>query len=220
MKITDTLEEQAALEAIVEDVKPAVPDACKDLHYLLVTPFRYSALNPFGSRFRKPYAAAGVFYGSAHPHTAIAESAFYKVLFFAESPQTPWPTNPSELTAFAAEFRTSQAIDISRPPHTSDGRLYELANYSNSQVFAEVAREAGIEAIKYKSVRDPKGLANLALLTCTAFSKPEPVGRQTWRVHLDRNGVRAICESPRLTIAFDTNAFAADPRLSKLNWSR
>ena len=36
MRITDTLEEQAILESLIEEVKPLVPPECRDLHYLLV----------------------------------------------------------------------------------------------------------------------------------------------------------------------------------------
>ena len=39
---------------------------------------------------------------SEHPHTAIAELCFHRLLFFAELPDTPWPGNAGEYTAFAA----------------------------------------------------------------------------------------------------------------------
>ena len=40
----DTLEEQALLEAMLEDGKPPCPDDASHLHYLLKTPFRYPPL--------------------------------------------------------------------------------------------------------------------------------------------------------------------------------
>ena len=46
----------------------------------------------------------GVFYASETPQTAVAEMAFYRLLFFAESPDTPWPANPAEYTAFSTEY--------------------------------------------------------------------------------------------------------------------
>ena len=61
---------------------------------------------------------------------------------------------------------------------------------------------------------------NLVLLSCRAFTAPEPTTFQTWRIYLRDLGVQAICEAPRLRIAFDRAAFAADPRIAKLKWER
>ena len=40
MKLTDTLEEQAALERLLDETKPKIPVECEHLGYLLFTPFR------------------------------------------------------------------------------------------------------------------------------------------------------------------------------------
>ena len=53
MKLADTLEEQALLETVLEETKPQIPADCRQLHYLLFTPFRYGAPYPLGSRFRR-----------------------------------------------------------------------------------------------------------------------------------------------------------------------
>src|SRR6516164_5625224 len=76
MKITDTVAEQEILENLLEETKPPIPRECAHLDYLLLTPFRYSARNPVGSRFRRPNAEHGIFYAAEHPSTAIAEAAF------------------------------------------------------------------------------------------------------------------------------------------------
>jgi hypothetical protein len=99
-------------------------------------------------------------------------------------------------------------------------RVLDLVDYAAGQALSESAREAGIELIKYSSVRDPQNRANLAVLTPAAFAKPEPTGRQTWRIYLDSNGARAICESPHLSLAFARDAFDADPRMSGFVWER
>ena len=49
MSLVDTLEEQALLEQVLDDSKPAVPEDCRNLHYLLFTPFRYGALRIRGA---------------------------------------------------------------------------------------------------------------------------------------------------------------------------
>ena len=66
MKIVDTLAEQSLLEDLLERTKPPVPAECRELHYLLSTPFRYGAPYPTGSRFRRAGFTAGVFYGSEY----------------------------------------------------------------------------------------------------------------------------------------------------------
>jgi hypothetical protein len=104
LKLTDTQEEQSRLEELIEATKPRLPEECRHLPYLLSTPFRYGAPYPTGSRFRRAGLTAGVFYAAENPRTAIAELTFYRLLFFAESPNTPWPTNPGEYTAFAARL--------------------------------------------------------------------------------------------------------------------
>src|ERR1700746_229875 len=77
-KLTDTMQEQERLEALLEESKPAIPEQCRGLNYLLFTPFRYGASYPRGSRFRRAGMTQGVFYASAHPRTAAREMAFHR----------------------------------------------------------------------------------------------------------------------------------------------
>jgi hypothetical protein len=84
---------------------------------------------------------------------------------------------------------------------------------------ADAAREAGLEAIRYRSARDPEGV-NVALLTCRTFARPRPVDWQSWRIRLAASGVQAICEFPRQRIGFDRTAFSGDPRLAEMRWQR
>ena len=221
LKVVDTLEEQALLEELIEETKAVIPLECRHLHYLLATPFRYAAVYPKGSRFRRAGRTAGVYYASEEVDTAVAEMAFYRLLFFAESPDTPWPQNAAEYTAFAAEFRTSAAIDLTRPPLDRNHVVWtDLIDYSGCQALADSARQAEIAAIRYQSVRDPGHRANLALLSCIAFSRPKPVERRTWRIRLSAFGVQAICEHPEQRISFGSEAFANDPRLAAMRWQR
>src|SRR6516165_10691824 len=180
LKLLDTLDEQRLLERLIESTKPMVPPECRHLHYLLFTPFRYGAVYPNGSRFRRAGITAGVFYAAESVETAVAEMTFHRLLFFAESPRTPWPQNPAEYTAFAAEFATKKAIDLRRGRFRAQGAAWENpVDYSQCQALAEAARLAAIEVIRYRSVRDPKHGANLALLTCRVFTNPQPVSLQT-----------------------------------------
>jgi hypothetical protein len=220
MKLVDTLAEQALLEVIIDGTKPPVPAACRHLHYLLSTPFRYGAPYPQGSRFRRAGLTPGVFYASRTPETAIAEMAFHRLLFFADSPDTPWPLNAAEYTVFASDIRTRAAIDLGKAPFDRDRAAWmHTTDYSACQQFADVAREVGVDVIRYRSARDAGGV-NLAVLSCRTFATPNPVERQTWRLDISAAGVRAVCAFPESRLEFDAATFAADPRIAAIRWQR
>ena len=221
LKLVDSLAEQSALEDLIEKAKPPVPAECQDLHYLLSTPFRYDAPYPAGSRFRRAGRTAGVFYAAETPETAVAEMAFHRLMFFADSPLTPWPVNPSEMTAFSAEVRTERSLDLTLAPLDADRSSWrDPVEYAPCQALADMGRGAGAEALRYESVRDPESRAAVAVLTCMAFAKPEPLATQTWKIAFGATGAHAICEFPPARLEFDRAAFASDPRLMDMNWSR
>lgn len=221
LKLVDSLDEQRVLESLIEDTKPPLPPECRHLHYLLATPFRYGPVYPAGSRFRRAGVTPGIFYAADAVETAIAEMTFHRLLFFAESPATPWPRNPAEYTAFAVAYRARKAVDLTRGRFKAHAAAFtHPTDYARCQALADAARSAGIEIIRYRSVRDPRQGMNLALLTCRAFARREPVALQTWRIHLRASGAQAVCEAPKGGIAFDRNAFAADPRIAALRWDR
>lgn len=223
MKLVDTLAEQERLEQLLDASKPPVPPECEHLHYLLATPFRYGAPYPTGSRFRRAGMTPGVFYASKTPKTAVVEMAFHRLLFFADSPDTPWPDNPGEYTAFSVRYRTSAGLDLRLPPFDGDLPAWTHPNdYAACQALAEAARGAGVEALRSASARDlqPPGGTNVALLTCRAFASKAPLERQTWRIHVGAVGVRAICAMPETGIGLDREAFARDPRIATMRWER
>ena len=215
LKFVDTVEEQQVLEQLIEDTKPALPDECAGLHYLLSTPFRYGAVYPIGSRFRRAGLTEGVFYAAETPETAVAEIVFYRLLFFAESPGVPWPANASEYTAFSVSYATRKGIDLTKGKLAKDRAHWtHPTDYSACQVLADAARTAGIQVIRYESVRDPKRGYNLALLTGRAFSQRKPSGQQTWHIRLSDAGAQAVCEAPSSGITFRWASFSADPRIA------
>jgi RES domain len=221
LKLVDTVEEQALLEQLVEGTKPVLPAECQGLHYLLATPFRYGAAYPAGSRFRRAGLTEGVFYGSAEPHTAVSEIVFWRMLFFAESPDTPWPANAAEFTAFQAAFAAKKGLDLAKGRLARDKPLWtHPTDYAASQALADSARAAEIDVIRYLSVRDPQQGINIALLRCRAFARRRPLKEQTWHIRLSDAGAQAICESPRSGITFGRNAFASDPRMARMRWGR
>ncbi|QCL90418.1 RES domain-containing protein [Agrobacterium sp. LC34] len=215
MKLVDTVEEQSLLEDILETSKRPFPPECAGLDYLLATPFRYGAAYPYGSRFRRAGFTEGVYYAAARVETALAEMAFYRLLFYAESPGTPLPANPAEYSAFAARVATDAALDLTKPELSRNEALWtDLTNYEPCQALAEQAREAKVEAILYRSVRDPAGGLNIAILSPKAFAAKTPVERMSWRIHLSKTGVQALCEFPMRRTGFSVSDFVNDPRLA------
>lgn len=202
MRITDSLEEQAILEEVLEESKPVMPPACAGLDYLLSTPFRYRPY-PYGSRFRRAGQEEGAFYASEHVETAIAETAYYRGKFFDDSPQAILPANPVEMTAFKVPCRTSKHLDLTAAPLSRDrARWTDPADYSACQDLADTTRAAGIAAIRYQSVRDPDRLANVVVFSPRAFGAKEPVSRQTWRIFPRPNVIQAWCEAPHMALEF------------------
>src|SRR5688572_7891535 len=70
LALVDNVAEQARLEQLLEATKPPLPLECRDLNYLLFTPFRYRPY-PHGSRFRRADLSPGVFYAGAQVETAV-----------------------------------------------------------------------------------------------------------------------------------------------------
>jgi len=220
MKLVDTLAEQSLLESIVDASKPSLPVECEPLHYLLSTPFRYGAPYPAGSRFRRAGMTPGVFYASKTPATAVAEMAFHRLLFFADSPATPWPSDAGDYTAFSAQYRSQAGLDLTAPPFDADrARWTHPTDYAPCQALADAARDAEVGVLRYRAARDPGGV-NVAVLRCRAFAARDPIARQTWRLSLNAHGVRAVCDHPDARLACDRDEFAGDPRIAGLRWER
>lgn len=215
MKLVDSVAEQDLLEDLLESTKPPIPPGCAGLDFLLATPFRYGAVYPHGSRFRRAGRTLGVFYAAETPETAIAEIAFYRLLLHCETPTLPFPTNPAEFTGFSIAIRTKTAIDLTVPPFVASRKIWTAPiDCAPCQALADEARNAFIELIRYQSARDPKAGTNLALLSCSAFGDPKPLERQTWRIRVTETGVQARREFPNLALDFAAADFSADPRIA------
>lgn len=178
MKLVDNAAEQDVLEALLETSKPPFPDATGGLHYLLATPFRYDPLHK-GSRFRA-IADPGVFYGAGTVRTACAEVGFARWKFLSEAADLD-KIEPVAHTAFQADVRT-RAVNLQVAPfHRDAAKWTHPDDYSATQSFARIARQSGVGAIVYRSVRDRDDGWCAALLTPTAFPKKRPrPAMQTW----------------------------------------
>src|SRR2546430_15000299 len=118
MRLADSLEEQAALELLLEASKPPLPPAVRRLHYLLATPFRYRP--HLGSRFRAAFDA-GVWYGAEALRTALAEKSYWRPSFLVGSSGRTGPT------AEAPSPRPARGAPAPAPRPTPPARAREPA---------------------------------------------------------------------------------------------
>ena len=204
MKLVDTLVEQDLLEEIIEESKPFIPTEARDLYYLLATPFRYVPFPP-GSRFRSQ-SDPGVFYGAESVRTAAAEVGYWRWVFLMETEGLD-RLGPASHTAFSAPIR-ARAVDLRIPPFDKESKEWtDPRDYVATQAFARVARQAGIEAILYLSVRDPEPSWCAALLTPKAFASNRPDKEtHSWNLLVTRD--EAIWRrKPGETFSFSTSAW-------------
>jgi len=155
---------QGVLEQILETAKPPLPPAAAGLHWLLATPFRCPP-PPYGSRFRAA-DDPGVFYAGEDRRTACAEAGYWRLRFWLDSDGLRERCADLPLMLFQCHARTEQALDLTVPPLARDqARWSDPVDYAATQALATVAREVGIDAIRYASARYPPG-------TCLAFLTP------------------------------------------------
>jgi hypothetical protein len=180
--LVDSLAEQEVLERLLDATKPPVPGGreFRGLDFLLFTPFRYPPL-PHGSRFGTR-SERGIWYGSEEVRTALAETAYYRLVFFEGTAARILPS-ATGLSAFRASVRTSAGVDLTAPPFDAHrARISSPSRYGDAQRLGAEMRAAGVEAFRYPSARDPRGGVNVGLFTPAAFAAKRPRGAsETWR---------------------------------------
>ena len=211
MKIVDNAAEQTLLENLLEGSKPVqLPlelGKGPRVHYLLATPFRYTPARG-GSRFRA-LTDPGVLYGAESVQTAGAELGFWRWRFVQDAIDLE-KLEPVVHTAFSVAVNT-QLIDLRQAPFNKAATQWQHPHdYSATQAFARTAREAGIGAIQYQSVRDPDGGWCLAALTPNAFPKRSPhPAMQTWWLVVHKDAV--IWRRDDACMAFDARQWSGAP---------
>jgi RES domain len=184
LRLVANVQEQLVLERLLDQSKPPLPAETADLHYLLATPFRYSS--PIGSRFRAP-ADSGIWYGAEAQRTACAELGFWRWRFLMDT-EALETLGPSPQTVFRAGI-DGRLVDLTEPPFKkARAEWTHPDNYGPTQSFARTARQAGIDAIRYESVRDPKHAAAVAVLR-PCFKPHKPLELHTWLLTVRRGAV-------------------------------
>ena len=179
-RLVDSLDEQALLEQLLEQSKPRPRIGHPPLHYLLSTPFRYPPLR-HGSRFGQRHEPA-IFYGSTGLATALAETAYYRFVFWTGMTVPP-PAGvlTTEHTAFGAPYGTDVGVRLQAPPF--DPFVTELTrpdSYTTTQTLGAQMRTHGVLAFEFTSARDPGRGTNVGLFSPHALLQDRPGWQQSW----------------------------------------
>jgi hypothetical protein len=178
-RLVDSLAAQEVLESMLESSKPAPPTFAARLDYLLATPFRYPPLR-HGSRFGGRHEPS-LFYGSRTLRTVLAESAYYRCVFWDGMREPPPAPLRTQHTLFTARIRARCGYALHRAPFDAwRSELTSPTEYAATQQLGAALREAGAEAIEYVSARDVDGGLNVALFTPRAFAQSRPTTKEQW----------------------------------------
>ena len=138
-----------------------------------------------------------MWYGAEVLRTALAEKSYWRLRFLLDSPGTP-DLKPVPHTAFRATVRTATALDLRTEPLARERELWtSRSDYAHTQALATVARAAGIELMRYESVRDPQHGSCAAVLTPAAFGRGKPRCRRPGSSPPPASG----CAVPRMSAA-------------------
>ena len=93
-------------------------------------------------------------------------------------------------------MRTRAALDLTRAPLAAERTAWTSpVSYARTQAARQTAaRAAGIELIRYESVRDPEHAACAAVLTPAVFGRSKPRSQQTWFIAAGRERVRCALD--------------------------
>lgn len=206
-RLATNLDDQHTLELLAEEVKPQIPESAKHLHFLLASPFRYG--HSQASRFRRAGEKPGIFYASEKESTAIAESAYWRLRFFASSPGFAPPSTTTEYTSFSIKLNVLRGIDLTVPPFVGSAELWnDLTDYSACQELAGAAREARTQSIRTSSVRDAAHRCNIVVLDPTSFAESFPRTGNTWHMRFEAGRLLVLGAFPsREQFVFSAAAF-------------
>jgi len=213
LSLVDNLAEQALLEQLLEDTKPALPPAAESLHYLLKTPFRYPPLK-WGSRFggiNEP----SIFYGGGTVTAALAESAYYRLVFWQSIAAPPVKAMlRSAHTLFSVAYRTKQGICLHQPPFNAyQAELTNKTHYQQTQQLGSAMRAAGVELFEYQSARTATNQHCVGLFTPTAFATSQPENSSQWLCELSAQQVVFKQHGETQLHAFSAEQFWVEDKL-------
>jgi hypothetical protein len=183
---TETLAEQARLEALIETVKPPLPAGVAQ-HRLLITPFRYPPLR-CGSRFTPPDQRE-MFYGARSLATVLAERAFHALRLLEGAPLPPGKAIHRQQTSFHVDIQVQRGLQLQHCLEESALQaVTDPCSYAASQRLGREMRQLGVEAFEVPSARAPQEAPCVGVLSVMAFSST-PFDFQDWTLEIRPEGV-------------------------------
>ena len=211
-RLVDALDKQQMLEDLLEDTKPDYRPGTRHLHYLLATPFRYPPLR-HGSRFGRRSEPA-LFYGALSLPTLLAESAYYRFVFWHGMAVPPARRLNTQHAVFEASYATPTGVRLQQAPFDRwESELSDRADYAVTQALGSAMRAAGVAAFEYRSARDPEHGTNVALYAPEALSQTRPGFSEQWLAETTGERVLYRSQSAALTYGFPLGLFVQDGRL-------
>ncbi len=182
--VTGSADEQARLEALLDENKPSYLPGSEHLHWLLKTPLRYPPLR-HGSRFGR-MIDPGVLYGARELETAMTESAVYLWLFrTALEDLGSLAVIRYDRTAIQFELDGASTVDLTTTALAAfHGRISDPGSYADSQALAAMLRAEEVDLILFGSARRAGGV-NCAALSPTALVPDQTPAQTHWHVQLD-----------------------------------
>jgi len=165
---TDSLQDQARLEALIDTVKPPAPVG---QHRLLTTPFRYPPLRS-GSRFTSADQRE-LFYRASGLATVLAERAFHAL----------------QQTSFQVEIAAERGLQLQHCLSAAGlAVVTDPCSYRASQELGRQLRQLDVEAFEVPSARAPMEPPCVGVLIPAAFAST-PFDFQDWALEIRPDGV-------------------------------
>ena len=185
-KLVDSDAEQEVLEELIDRrAKLPVPAGFEGLHYLLYTPFRHPPLrngSRFGTRMER-----GILYGARELPTALAEVAYYRLVFL-EGSSADLGDLHLDLTAFWFAISAARGVDLSERPFSGhEAQISSPTRYAAAQRLGAEMRGAGVQACLYVSARAEGRRLNVAVFE-NVFRPGRPLREEPWNCTANRAG--------------------------------
>lgn len=184
--LVDNILEHDILEQEIEHSKPVIPSFCRNLHFLISTPFRYRPAK-WGSRFGTRNQPS-MLYGSLEENTALAETAYYQLRFFLAS-RGKFKVTTKAFCVFEINIKSVFGFNLT----TSEFDFFKNALksvdvYSETQSVGTHLRNRNVEAFLFWSARCDG--TNFALFTpkCVIGGSKTPPQKH-WEASVSSNRI-------------------------------
>ena len=209
LSIVDTMDEQALLEQLLDEVKPPYREGTQGMSYLFKTAFRYPPLrhgSRFGTRLMPSY-----FYASEKSITAQAETAYYRFVFLHDM-QTPYEKEiDSKHSMFSATVSAKRCLDLASSPYERyREQLTDPVNYQFSQAVGSWAvNQREVQLIRAESAR-LSSTYNLAIADPAVIRSRQPNKIESWLCRTTNNSVSFSSRQATGVITFTLDDFSVD----------